>query len=189
MTAMAPNPHATPMPAAVPVLRLEELLAGDCEAGDVAPVEVDEEEDDVETVLVAVVPTEVEDVVAIVPVLTVAVLNSSRLRGTVSPSVASGWLSHADFMALRTVTKGMSWESASGLQSLPVITYSFPVLPSLFPPADKLHIGQRIEGTRCYLSSSTHIALQHSGRTTRWRGPDIDLHSRLRSEVTMECCH
>lgn len=114
MRAIAPNVQPIPIPAAAPVLRPEELLLDDCAAEAVVFValvvgEVDAElELELELVKVeAVDPDEVATTLDVVAELvaegfTVVVSKSCRCRGTVSPNAASGWLSHADCMALST---------------------------------------------------------------------------------------
>lgn len=116
-TAMASRPQATPMPAAAPVLRPDELLF-DTTAGAVA-LGVDDVEAavNVETVLdelvvAAVLELNVDDVL-VVTAPTVVVSNRSRWSLTVSPKLASGWLLHAVCMASRTTTVNLCSDSVS----------------------------------------------------------------------------
>ncbi len=120
---MAANPHPTPMPAAAPPLSAEELLVGSgapaAPAAAVVEDGVAEEEvvpDGDDEMMVAADPSDVVcaadvEVVVVcvaVPEATVAVSNRARWRGMVSPLVALGWLSHPDFITLRTADTNVS---------------------------------------------------------------------------------
>jgi hypothetical protein len=121
---MDAKPHPMPMPAAAPPLSPEELLVGSgapavapaAPAGIVEDVVAEEElvpdEDDEVVVAVESIPpdvcaADVEVVCVAVPEATVAVSNISRWRAMVCPSVALGWVSHPDFIAMRTVNTKM----------------------------------------------------------------------------------
>jgi hypothetical protein len=138
--ARAPSPQATPIPAAAPELRPDELCCDDaCTGGAVAVDEADElvpssgwEPVEVAEVVVAIVvpvcDVEIEanavvEAELVVDELNVAVSNNSRFNAMLCPADASGWLSQADCMVSRTVfCQQAVCESRSGILQFPSTT-------------------------------------------------------------------